>query len=184
MDITADSILLMNEDSDLSDLEFSVDESSEDEPSRSDSASDSDDDAPIRLTGVWGPAGRQPASNAFLGQQGPSSACCPTDVESPLDYFLLMFDREVFGKVVVETNRYADQYLRANPPKAASTSKMLQWKDVDEDDLRKFLGLIMLMGFTERHGSMQSYWTTDPYLAVPIFPLVTLLAVIWFCDYI
>jgi len=68
----------MNEDSDLNDFEFSVDESSEDEPSRSDSASDSDDDAPIRLTEVWGP-----------------------DVESPHKYFLLMFDHEVFEKVVV-----------------------------------------------------------------------------------
>jgi len=153
-----DAILVMNEDSDLSDFEFSVDESSEDEsledePSRLDSASDSDDDAPIRLTGVWGPAGRQPASNAFLGRQGPS-ACSPTDVESPLEYFLLMFDRELFGKVVVEANRNADQHLRANPPDSASTSKMLPWKEADEDDLRKFIGLIMLMGFTERHGSL------------------------------
>jgi len=36
MDYTTDSILLMNEDSDLSDFEFSVDESSEDELSQSD----------------------------------------------------------------------------------------------------------------------------------------------------
>ena len=86
--------------------------SSEDETSLSDSASDSDDDAPIRLTGVWGPAGRQPELNAFLGRQGPSSACSPMDVKSPLEYFLLIFDREVFGKVVIETNHYADQDLK------------------------------------------------------------------------
>jgi len=179
-----DSILLMNDDSDLSHFKFSDDESSEDEPSQSDSAYDSDDDAPIKLTGVWGPAGRQPASNAFLGRQGPSSACSPTDVESPLDYFLLIFDHEVFGKVVIETNSYADQDLRANTPVSASTSKMLPWKEVDEDDVRKFLGHIMLMDFTERHGSLQLYWTTDPYLTIPIFHQVTLLAVVRFCDFI
>jgi len=34
------------------------------------------------------------------------------DVKSPLEYFLLIFDREVFGKVVIETNHYADQDLK------------------------------------------------------------------------
>jgi len=74
--------------------------------------------------------------------------------------------------------------LRANPPASASTSKMLPWKEVDEDDLRKFMGLIMLMGFTERHGSLQLYWTTDSLLTIPIFHQVKLLAVMRFCDFI
>jgi len=56
-DTSHTALLIMNKDSDLSDIELSDDDA------------DSDDEAPIRLQGVWGPAGRQPAANAFLGRQ-------------------------------------------------------------------------------------------------------------------
>jgi len=56
-DTSDTALLIMNKDSDLSDIELSDDDA------------DSDDEAPIRLQGVWGPAGRQPAANAFLGRQ-------------------------------------------------------------------------------------------------------------------
>ena len=62
MDTSDAALLVMHEDSDLSDFELSDDGFSGDD-------SDSNDDAPIRLQGVWGPAGRQPAANAFLGRQ-------------------------------------------------------------------------------------------------------------------
>jgi len=56
-DTSDTALLIMNKDSDLSDIELSDDDA------------DSDDEAPIRLQGVWGPAGRQPAANEFLGRQ-------------------------------------------------------------------------------------------------------------------
>jgi len=161
-------VIVMNEDSDMSDFDLSEDEL-DGELSLSDLASGSDDDAPTRLPGGWGPAGRQPVANAFLGRQGPSSACCPTDVESPLDYFLLFFTTEVIEKLALETNRYAAQSLRTQP---SSPSKMRPWEEVDESDLRKFMGLVMLMGFTQRNGNMESYWSKDTVLATPIFPQV------------
>jgi len=61
-DTSDTALLIMNKDSDLSDIELSDDGFSGDD-------SDSDDNAPISLQGVWGPAGRQPAANAFLGRQ-------------------------------------------------------------------------------------------------------------------
>jgi len=173
MDTSDAALLVMHEDSDLSDFELSDDGFSGDD-------SDSDDDAPIRLQGVWGPAGRQPAANAFLGRQGPSTACCPTDVESPLHYFLLIFNSEVFGKLVLETNRYAAQSLRAQPPSPPCRSKMRPWEEVDEDDLRKFMGLMMLTGITERRGNLETYWSKDIFLRIPIFPQVTMLALLRF----
>ena len=181
MDSSVATKVVINEDSELSDFGLSEVEVTDDELSLSDSGSGRDGDAPTRIPRVWGPAGRQPAANAFLGRQGPSSACCPTDVESPLAYFLLFFTSEVFGKLVLETNRYAAQSLRAHPPRAPSTSKVRPWQEVDEYELRKFMGLVMLMGFSRRNGKIETYWTNDTLLATPIFPQVTVMAVLQFC---
>jgi len=79
---SSDAAVIMNEDYELNDFKLSDDEFSGDETSRSDFASYSGDDAQIRFPGLWGPAGRS-ASNAFLGQQGPSSACNPTTLRIP-----------------------------------------------------------------------------------------------------
>jgi len=71
---------------------------------------DSDDDMPRTTQSTrWITADSQPALNVFLGTQGPTSAARVNNLESPLDYFLLIFTNDVLGKVVLETNRYAAQ---------------------------------------------------------------------------
>jgi len=95
-------------------------------------------------------------------------------------YFLLNFTSEVFGKLVLENNRYATQSLRAQPPSSPCRSKMRPWEEMDEDDLGKFIGLMMLTGITERRGNLETYWSKDIFLGIPIFPQVTMLTLLRF----
>ena len=134
---------------------------------------DSDDDLPrtSQSTG-WTTADRQPPVNVFLGTQGPTSATRVNNLESPLDYFLLIFTDDVLGKVVLETNRYAAQTMAANPPTPYAISKRKPWTDVNEEELKKFFGLIMMMGFVQKNGRLSSYWSRDWRLATPCFPSV------------
>lgn len=110
--------------------------------------SDSDDDeVPANQPRSWGPAGRRPAVNPFLARQGSPFTCCPSDVESRLAFFQLIFSADVLGKILLKTNRYAAQNLRANLPPLSPVSKMRPWQGISDSDLKKFLGLVMLMGF-------------------------------------
>jgi len=56
---------------------------------------------------------RYPAMKAFVGRQGPSSASCSSNLESPVNHFLLIFTADVLGKVATEANSYASQNLQA-----------------------------------------------------------------------
>ena len=66
-----------------------------------------------RIQNVRVPATRRPPVNAFVG--GPSSQVAVRDVHSPIDNFKEVFDDDVYRIVVDETNRYAHQFLTANP---------------------------------------------------------------------
>ena len=45
---------------------------------------------------------------------------------------------------------------------------MASWKDINIEELRKFLGLSINMGRIIK-GNIQNYWSTDPLLSTPIF---------------
>ena len=166
------SDIIVDADSDLSALEESEDELSPQDIEAQSSDMSDDDVTSSSQTGVWRPAGRQPAADAFLGRRGPTAAAHVSNAESPLDYFLLFYPDNVLGKVVLETNRNAAQFLAANPPTPHAISKEKRWTDVSEEEVRKFIGLIMMMGFVQKNGNLMSYWSKDERLATPYFPAV------------
>ena len=45
---------------------------------------------------------------------------------------------------------------------------MRPWQPLDDKDLKKFLGLVMLMGFTKKN-KVDSYWSRNTLLATPAF---------------
>ena len=87
-----------------------------------------------------------------MGSQGPTNVVDVNNEESPLNYFRLIFTDELLEKVVEETNRYASQYLSANPLSPSARAKL--WKNVDKDELMVFLGLVMLTGIVQKKGQV------------------------------
>ncbi|PNF14710.1 hypothetical protein B7P43_G09348 [Cryptotermes secundus] len=63
-----------------------------------------------------------------------------------------------------ETNRY---YLQHREHYDRSY-KALKWVDVTSAEMRKFFAIIFLMGHTRRD-NLKEYWSTDPFLEIPIF---------------
>lgn len=81
---------------------------------------------------------------------------------SPIDFFYYFFDASLLENIVAETNLYQQQ----NPE--PDRSKMKAWIDLTVDELKKFLGLSILMGHV-RKGNLNDYWSTDILLSTPIF---------------
>lgn len=58
--------------------------------------------------------------------------------------------------IVEETNRFAGSYDEAN--KAPKNSRARKWVDTDEDEIRKFIGIILLMGLVQ-FPQIKLYWS-------------------------
>jgi len=50
-----------------------------------------------------------------------------------------------------------------------SPPKTLQWSNNTPEEMRMFLGLIILMGQVRKQ-NITDYWSTDPTISTPIFP--------------
>lgn len=64
---------------------------------------------------------------------------------NPYDVFALFIDDAIIYLLVLETNKYAEQKLNISelPP----SSQMHKWKQTNSEKMKKFLGLILWMGF-------------------------------------
>ncbi|KAF8789382.1 PiggyBac transposable element-derived protein like [Argiope bruennichi] len=92
----------------------------------------------------------------------PNFECDPPSIVDVIDSF---FDEEFFNLVVSQTNLYHTQMKDLHK----NSAKTLQWKEVTRNDMKKFLGLLVLMGQTKKT-CWRDYWSTDPLVEIPIFP--------------
>ena len=85
---------------------------------------------------------------------------------TPLDYFQLYFTDAVVDLLVIETNRYAEQYIQRNvvPPH----SPVNTWTPTDKNEMLAFLGLTVLMGIVYKP-RLTMYWSTDLVYKTSIF---------------
>ena len=84
----------------------------------------------------------------------------PSD-STKLDLFYRFFTPEVWELLVIETNRYAAANLAdpSNKPHARN------WYDVTVDEIKAFIGLLILMGVL-RLPRLEMYWqTSNPHIA-------------------
>ncbi|CAK9820225.1 PiggyBac transposable element-derived protein 4 [Anthophora quadrimaculata] len=88
----------------------------------------------------------------------------PRDQKSEWEAAQLFLGDDLFELLVTETNRYRSQV--ANKYKEY---KPVKWVDVTVKEMKKFLGLIILMGQVPK-GDIYDYWSTLPYIETPIFP--------------
>ena len=62
----------------------------------------------------------------------------------PIDIFELFITDEVVDCIVAETNRYASQVIDSQT--VTKKSRLNAWRPTDRAEMRKFLGIVMLIG--------------------------------------
>ena len=72
-------------------------------------------------------------------------------------YFLRVFGEQTVDLIVEETNRYARQSLRNNPPRLAAL------KNVSEEELKAYFGVCVIMGINQLL-RIVDYWKDDPFI--------------------
>ena len=120
-------------------------------------------------TGTWNAVCRPTSTVIFLSSHthGPTEKVDVSDVESPLDYFNLVFDDDFLELIVNQTNLYAVQYTSRNY--ISRQSRVKAWKPTSKEEMRTFLGLSLLTGVIDKKGDMSDYWSTDKAVATSYF---------------
>ena len=115
---------------------------------------------------VWVPAKNQApaAPPVFTGNSG-----CQINCEGfrAINFFRLFFTTELVNLMVIETNRYAQQYFDANPNLPPHSRSRL-WVPVSHREMEKFIGLCLLMGIVKKP-QVNSYWSIHPLIRTPSF---------------
>ena len=68
------------------------------------------------------------------------------DDPTVLDFVELYLTQEVFTLLITETNQFAKQYISSVDETVRNNSYVGKWKPVTVPEMKKFIGLIMLMG--------------------------------------
>ena len=88
-------------------------------------------------------------------------------LETPLDFFELLFSSNLIDMIVKETNRYHANSARINSSHAAP------WSDTTINEMYSFLATVMLMPHMKK-SRIRDYCSTDHLIATPMFPIVSI----------
>jgi hypothetical protein len=137
-----------------------------DDESSTDEEADDVEPTHERRAYIWGDAGMEmPELPDF--RANPGVLIDTSTFTTPYHYFKYFIDTDLMSHMVTETNRYADQYIEANPnlPRHSSVRK---WQQLDIPEFEKFLGLTLLMGIVKKP-VIDMYWSTHPLLTTDAF---------------
>ena len=88
---------------------------------------------------------------------------------SAMDVFSRFFTNNVWELIVMETNNYA-----ASVTEQSSHSSPRPWQDVSTEEMKAFIGILILMGIC-RLSRLRLYWTTKyPYICPGICDIMSL----------
>ncbi|KAL8567072.1 hypothetical protein ACOMHN_027499 [Nucella lapillus] len=108
------------------------------------------------LVREWEPADPNPPNPnvIFTGNPGLKKN---TDSFKPVDYLELFFDDDLMNSIIINTNLYAQQFLEANP-NLPPHARAKDWTPVDAGEMKRFLGLVLLMGIVKLP-TIALYWS-------------------------
>ena len=111
---------------------------------------------------------------AFLGVPGLKPDCEEKMLSTTDDYEMVKKSLELFltddllNDLVEFTNIRAEEYLRKEFDNLKPHSRFRKWKDTNMSEMRRFIGILLLMGVIKKP-SLSEYWSTDPLISTPFF---------------
>jgi hypothetical protein len=138
-------------------------DSSDSEPSNTDSSdSETSDQCDTETVDGWNKRDNTPKVEGFLGNPGVS-----VNIENPTDIAQVV--STVIGDGLIELFvEQSNLYHRQNVDRWKMSLKSQKWTDITKSEMKKFVGLILLMGQV-RTDNLKDYWFTDPTIATPVF---------------
>ena len=94
----------------------------------------------------------------FMQHVGPTKVMPKESTE--LDFFLIFIDNRILNEIVRETNRYAEQSLKAKIKDSSS------WDRIELQEMNAFFGLLIAMSL-HKVPWLRDYWSDDWILGVP-----------------
>ena len=137
------------------DTEDAVNDTANDEPTDEAAASDHMEDS----SDSWLDVSASQRQYPFTGKEELVIKPTPTGPENavtPYDVFRLFVTDELIDLIVTETNRFAEQCIQATH--VTRRSRLTMWTPTNADEMRKFLGLLIVMGLV-RKPRMELYWS-------------------------
>ena len=89
------------------------------------------------------------------------------DNSQPVDFAELYLTETIVEVIVRETNRCAESFMKEFPEKA-DNSFVGQWVPVTMNEMKKFLGLLLLTDFVQKP-DFKICWLTEQLLSTPVF---------------
>jgi len=111
----------------------------------------------------------KPMDIPFTANTGILGSINLTSESQPIDFFEQFLNEDVVNCIVEETNKYAEQFMSSHS--LSKRSRANSWCPVNNDEMKKFIGLIFSMGLVKKP-KIEDYWTTDPLFATPGFRAV------------
>jgi hypothetical protein len=145
-----------NSESDVSSLD-NVFSRMQFESSSSEEQVTDDDDDDVN-SHVWGEIESE-SDTEFLEDYGMMEEVPANSEDStinPVDCYRHFITDEIISLMVRETNRYAEQHVQTQ--KLTKRSKTLQWKPTNNEEMLKFLGIIIEMGLVQMP-EIDYYWS-------------------------
>jgi len=112
---------------------------------------------------VWCKMDKKPSNEHFLGTTGLNIVI--DNPESIAEIVSSVIDDDLILLLTEQSNLYHSQ----NAEKWKVSPKTLKLSNITPKEMRKFWGLIILMGQV-RKDSIRDYWSIDPTISTPIFP--------------
>ncbi|XP_054716931.1 piggyBac transposable element-derived protein 4-like [Uloborus diversus] len=152
----------MSSDSELKDLI----ESSEEEYSSSESESEDDSLDCVRNWCKLDSTSAPMSSPQFQFTGNPGIKHVVGDLEDPLEYLNLFFDRDIVSFIVSETNEYAADFFENS--ELTPGSRALSWQYTNEDEMKKFISLLLLQRVVQKPVE-KWFWSKRPSIYTPFF---------------
>ena len=116
-----------------------------------------------KTSDMWCKTDKKPGNQPFLRTIGLNMV--NDNRESVVEVMNSITGDNLTQLLTEQSNLYHSQ----NAEKWKVSPKTLKWSNITPEEMRKFLGLIILMGQVRKE-NIRDYWSTDPTISTPIFP--------------